>query len=82
MTLTPAAPDPVGVELRSTVGRDVRLVFGRALLLTLRNPVWLIMGLAQPLLYLVFFGPLLKNLTGVPGFPPATRGRYSCPQSW
>ena len=70
MTLTPAAPDPVGAELRSTVGRDVRLVFSRALLLTLRNPVWLIMGLAQPLLYLVFFGPLLKNLTGVPGFPP------------
>ena len=39
-------------------------------MLTLRNPVWLVMGLAQPLLYLFFFGPLLKNLTGVPGFPP------------
>jgi ABC-2 type transport system permease protein len=70
MTLTPAAPGPLGVALRSTVARDVRLVFSRALLLTLRNPVWLIMGLAQPLLYLVFFSPLLKNLAGVPGFPP------------
>ena len=70
MTLTPVAPGLPGAELRSTVGRDVRLVFSRALMLTLRNPVWLIMGLAQPLLYLVFFGPLLKNLAGVPGFPP------------
>ncbi len=38
--------------------------------LSLRNPVWLVMGLAQPLLYLFFFGPLLTKISGGPGFPP------------
>jgi ABC-2 type transport system permease protein len=30
----------------------------------LRNPVWVIFGLTQPILYLVLFGPLLKGVTG------------------
>ena len=30
----------------------------------LRNPVWVVFGLTQPILYLVLFGPLLKNVTG------------------
>ncbi len=50
--------------------RDTWLIFQRSLTLTLRNPVWLILGLMQPILYLAFFGPLLKNIAGMPGFPP------------
>jgi ABC-2 type transport system permease protein len=50
--------------------RDTWLIFQRSTVLTLRNPVWLIMGLMQPILYLVLFGPLLKNVAGMPGFPP------------
>ena len=39
--------------------------------LTLRNPVWIIVGLLQPFLYLVLFGPLLKSIAeSTPGFPP------------
>ena len=38
---------------------ETRLVFVRAMRLSLRNKVWLIIGLMQPLLYLALFGPLL-----------------------
>jgi ABC-2 type transport system permease protein len=30
----------------------------------MRNPVWVIFGLTQPILYLVLFGPLLKGVRG------------------
>jgi ABC-2 type transport system permease protein len=30
----------------------------------LRNPVWVIFGLTQPIIYLVLFGPLLKGVSG------------------
>jgi ABC-2 type transport system permease protein len=45
------------------------LVFQRGMRLSLRNKVWLIIGLMQPLLYLALFGPLLKRVAGYPGFP-------------
>lgn len=36
-----------------------------------RQPAWLVMGLAQPVLYMFFFGPLVgKFVTYTPGFPP------------
>src|SRR4051812_1648902 len=39
--------------------------------LSLRNPVWVVIGLVQPVLYLALFGPLLKQVVGnTPGFPP------------
>jgi ABC-2 type transport system permease protein len=40
--------------------RDVWLIFQRQSTLVLRNPVWLIVGVIQPLFYLLLFGPLLK----------------------
>lgn len=40
------------------------VVFQRAMRMLLRNPVWVFFGLSQPILYLVLFGPLLKNVTG------------------
>ena len=36
---------------------------------TLRNPVFIMMGLASPILYLTLFAPLLKNFAGSMGFP-------------
>jgi ABC-2 type transport system permease protein len=49
------------------------LIFRRSLILTLRQPVWLLMGIFQPILYLVLFGPLLEGAvtqagTGVNAF--------------
>jgi ABC-2 type transport system permease protein len=37
-------------------------IFKRQLRLVLRNPAWLVIGLLQPILYLVLFGPLLTHL--------------------
>jgi ABC-2 type transport system permease protein len=39
------------------------IVFQRQMRILLRNPVWVVFGLTQPVLYLVLFGPLLKNVT-------------------
>jgi ABC-2 type transport system permease protein len=47
------------------------MIFRRQLQLALRNPVWLVIGLFQPLLYLALFGPLLERVSalGLPGMP-------------
>jgi ABC-2 type transport system permease protein len=50
--------------------RDTWLIFQRSLTLSLRNPVWVIMGVLQPILYLLLFGPLLTGIAKMPGFPP------------
>jgi ABC-2 type transport system permease protein len=44
--------------------RDTWLIFHRQLQLLIRNPVWLFIGIFQPFLFLVLFGPLLKPLFG------------------
>jgi ABC-2 type transport system permease protein len=49
--------------------RETDLIFRRAMRLSLRNPIWVILGLIQPILYLVMFGPLLENMTKVQGWP-------------
>ena len=49
---------------------DTWLVFSRPMRLSLRNPVWVILGLIQPILYLTLFGPLLEPVASAPGFPP------------
>lgn len=48
--------------------RDTQLLFGRSLKVSLCNPVWVILGLFQPILYLLLFAPLLDGLQGAPGF--------------
>jgi ABC-2 type transport system permease protein len=55
--------------------RDVWLVFGRYFGLLIRNPVWVALGVLQPLLYLILFAPLLKSVAAMPGFPPG--GAYN-----
>src|ERR1700757_1999909 len=41
---------------------DTWFIFRRQVRLVLRNPAFLTIGLLQPILYLVLFGPLLANL--------------------
>ena len=43
--------------------RDTWLMYRRSLILTLRQPVWVAMGLFQPILYLLLFAPLLEGAT-------------------
>ncbi len=51
-----------------TLIRELWLLFRRKMLETLRQPVWVFLGLSTPLLYLAFFAPVLKPLAGGPGF--------------
>ncbi len=43
------------------LARDTWLLFQRQFSLVLRNPVWIVVGIIQPLYYLFLFGPLLKK---------------------
>ena len=47
--------------------RDTWLIYRRSLILTLRQPVWVAMGLFQPILYLFLFAPLLEGATSNAG---------------
>jgi ABC-2 type transport system permease protein len=60
---------------------DTILIFRRQLQLMLRQPAWLIIGLIQPILYLVFFGPLLTRVAsgGLPGFPAGNSYSFFVP---
>jgi ABC-2 type transport system permease protein len=58
---------------------DTWLVFSRAMRLSLRNPVWVILGLMQPILYLTLFGPLLEPVANAPGFPPGSAWQVFVP---
>src|SRR5688500_761404 len=49
--------------------RDTWLLFERSVRETLRNPVWVVVGLAQPIFFLVLFAPLLKSVDEVSAFP-------------
>ena len=61
--------------------RDTLLIFRRQLRLSLRNPAWVIIGLVQPILYLLFFGPLLTKIAGggIPGFPDGNAYSFFVP---
>ena len=48
---------------------DTGLVFERYLYLFLKNPVWVILGIVQPVFYLLLFAPLLESIARSPGFP-------------
>jgi ABC-2 type transport system permease protein len=45
------------------------LIFRQQMRLSFREPIWYLIGLFQPLIYLGLFGPLLRPLAGGPGFP-------------
>jgi ABC-2 type transport system permease protein len=47
--------------------RDTWLIFRRSVILTLRQPTWLLFGIMYPVLYLVLFGPLLDKAVGSAG---------------
>src|SRR5579883_2470195 len=49
--------------------RDSWLMFGSQFRVSMRNSVWLFIGLFQPICYMLLFAPLLKNLANSPGFP-------------
>jgi len=52
-----------------TLARDTWLVFQRYMWIFTRNPVWVGIGVVQPVFYLVLFAPLLESIARSPGFP-------------
>src|SRR5690242_17698992 len=59
----------------SSFVRDSSIVFRRQLRMNLRNPAWVVIGVLQPVLYLLLFGPLLKPL--VASFPGGEDNAYT-----
>src|SRR5699024_173063 len=62
-------------ELMSTYLRECSVVFRRQIRMNLRNPAWVLIGIMQPVLYLLLFGPLLKPL--VAQFDTGTTNAYT-----
>lgn len=46
----------------ASFARECGIVFRRQIRMNLRNPAWVFIGIMQPVLYLVLFGPLLEPL--------------------
>jgi ABC-2 type transport system permease protein len=59
----------------TTFVRESSIVFRRQIRMNLRNPAWVLIGIMQPVLYLVLFGPLLKPL--VASFDTGTDNAYT-----
>ena len=59
----------------NTFLRDSSIVFRRQIRMNLRNPAWVLIGVFQPILYLLLFGPLLKPL--VSQFPGGADNAYT-----
>src|SRR3954454_2866116 len=55
--------------------RESNIVFRRQIRMNLRNPAWVLIGIMQPVLYLVLFGPLLEPL--VSSFGTGTDNAYT-----
>ena len=51
--------------------RDIALLYWRSMLQSLRNPVWLVVGISTPLLYLALFAPLLKSVSAFGAHGPS-----------
>ena len=60
-------PDTSERTPRMRTLRDTWLIFRRSLILTIRQPVWIIFGIMYPVLYLVLFGPLLDGAVSQSG---------------
>lgn len=67
-TTQPIVTTAQGAPFVRTI-RDTWLIYRRSLILTLRQPVWVAMGLFQPILYLILFAPLLEGATTNAGAP-------------
>ncbi len=55
--------------------RECSIVFRRQVRMNLRSPAWVLIGIMQPVLYLVLFGPLLEPI--VREFPGASDNPYT-----
>ncbi|NOY61791.1 MAG: ABC transporter permease [Gammaproteobacteria bacterium] len=58
---------------------DTWHLFGKYMRITIRMPMWSLFTLIQPLIWLVIFGSLFKNMAQLPGFPTDSYIDYFIP---
>ena len=61
------------------VVHDSLVIFRRHLRLSLRSPVWIAVGLCQPVVFLLFFGPLMTRTLQLSGTPSANAWQVYVP---
>jgi ABC-2 type transport system permease protein len=59
--------------------RDTFIIGRNELMVQLRNPMWLIFGLFQPIVYLLLFAPFLSGIASAPGFPGGNAIQFFAP---
>jgi ABC-2 type transport system permease protein len=59
--------------------RDTLLIVDRLIRLTLRMPVWLLMAVVQPIIWVVLFGGLFRAVVDLPGFGATSYNQYLAP---
>lgn len=62
-----------------TMFRDAMITFRYQMRLLLREPLWIIIVMIQPLLYLALFAPLLEPIAKAQGFPPGDKWQVFVP---
>jgi ABC-2 type transport system permease protein len=58
---------------------DTYLLGKNELLIQVRNPLWLLFGLFQPIVYLLLFAPFLTAIAHTPGFPTGNAIQFFAP---
>ena len=58
---------------------DTWFQFAKYIRITLRMPLWTLFGLIQPLIWLVIFGELFRNMTQLGGFPATSYIEFLTP---
>ncbi|MBI1820686.1 MAG: ABC transporter permease [Nitrospirae bacterium] len=58
---------------------DTWFQFAKYMKITLRMPLWTLFGLIQPLIWLVIFGELFRNMTQLGGFPATSYIEFLTP---
>jgi ABC-2 type transport system permease protein len=58
---------------------DTYLLGKNELIVQVRNPLWLVFGLFQPIVYLFLFAPFLTGIAKTPGFPTGNAIQFFAP---
>lgn len=77
--VTASAPPAIPSAPVKWLVADTAALLKKYLLMTWRMPIWTFFGLIQPLLWLIIFGQLFKNLSRLPGFPEADYIQFLAP---
>ncbi len=59
--------------------RDTWLIFMRLVRLTIRMPIWIVMAVVQPVVWVVLFGALFQSVAKLPGFEGTSYIQFLAP---